>query len=145
MQEDTAASLQIAAQHAKDQDLNQKLPQWEEGTLVWLEGTHIRMTHLKFKLAHKRYGPFKILVQVGSLAYKLKIPDHWWIHPVFHASMMNEYMEMEEHRPNFLKPPPEVLNDKEHYEVEAILDSRKQGRGIKYLIKWEGYLEADNT
>ena len=53
VQEDAAASLQIAAQHAKDQDLNQKLPQWEEGTLVWLEGTHIRMTHLKFKLAHK--------------------------------------------------------------------------------------------
>ena len=84
-------------------------------------------------------------MQVGSLAYKLKIPDHWRIHPVFHASMMNKYTEMEEHGPNFLKPPPEVLNDKEHYEVEAILDSRKQGRGTKYLIKWEGYPESDNT
>ena len=133
------------AQHTKDQDLNQKLPHWEEGTLVWLEGTHIRTTHPKFKLAPRRYGPFKILAQVRSLAYKLEIPNHWRIHPVFHTSMINEYMEMEEHGPNFLKPPPEVLNDKEHYEVEAVLDSKKQGRGTKYLVKWEGYPEADNT
>ena len=76
VQEDTTASLRIAAQHAKDQDLNRKLPKWKEGTLVWLEGTHIRTTHPKFKLAPRRYGPFKILAQVGSLAYKLEIPDH---------------------------------------------------------------------
>ena len=53
VQEDAAASLQIAAQHAKDRDLNWKLPQWEKGTLVWLEGTHIWTTHPKFKLAPK--------------------------------------------------------------------------------------------
>ena len=52
---------------------------------------------------------------------------------------------MEAHRTNFLKPPPKVLNDKEHYEVEAILDSKCQGQGTKYLVKWEGYLEANNT
>ena len=103
------------------------------------------MTHPKFKLAPRRYGPFEILAQVGSLAYKLKIPDHWRIHPVFHASMMTKHTETEEHGPNFLKPPPEVLNDEEHYEVEAILDLRRQERGTKYLVKWEGYPEADNT
>ena len=59
--------------------------------------------------------------------------------------MMIKYKETEEHGPNFLKPPPEVLNDEEHYKVEAVLDSRKQGRGTKYLIKWEGDPEADNT
>ena len=84
-------------------------------------------------------------MQVGSLAYKLKIPDHWRIHPVFHASIINEYTETEEHGPNFLKPPPEVLNNEEHYEVEAVLDSKRQGRDTKYLVKWEGYPEADNT
>ena len=145
VQEDTTASLQIVAQHTKDRDLNQKLLQWEKGTLVWLEGTHIWTTHLKFKLVPKQYGPFEVLAQVGSLAYKLKIPNHWRIHLVFYVSMMKEYRETEEHGPNFLKPPPEVLNDKEHYEVEAVLDLRKQGKGTKYLVKWEGYPEADNT
>ena len=59
--------------------------------------------------------------------------------------MLTEYKETESHGPNFPKLPPEVLNDKEHYEVEAVLDSKRQGRGTKYFIKWEGYLEADNT
>ena len=85
------------------------------------------------------------MAQVGLLAYKLEIPDHWKIHPVFHASMINEYTETEEHGPNFLKPPLEVINNKEHYEVEAILDSKRQGRGTKYFVKWEGYPEANNT
>ena len=53
VQEDTVASLQIAAQHAKDRDLHQRLLQWEKGTLVWLEGTYIWTTHPKFKLAPK--------------------------------------------------------------------------------------------
>ena len=79
------------------------------------------------------------------LAYRVKIPDQWKIHLVFHATLLTEYKEMELHGPNFLKPPPEVVNNEEHYDVEAILDSKRQGRGTKYLIKWEGYLEADNT
>ena len=133
------------AQHAKDWDSNKKLPQWKEETQVWLEGTYIQTTHPKFKLAPWWYCPFKILAQVGSLAYKVEIPNQWKIHLVFHATILTEYKETESHDPNFPKPPPEVLNDKEHYEVEAILDSKRQGRGTKYLVKWEGYPEADNT
>ena len=52
---------------------------------------------------------------------------------------------MEAHGENYPRPPSEVLNEEEYYEVEAILDSRCQGRGTKYLIKWVGYPEADNT
>ena len=59
--------------------------------------------------------------------------------------MLTEYKETEVHRTNFLKPPPEVLNNEEHYEMKAILDLKKQGWGTKYLVKWEEYPEADNT
>ena len=59
--------------------------------------------------------------------------------------MLTKYWEMEVHGKNYSKPPPEVLNEEEYYEVETILDSKWQGWGTKYLIKWEGYLEVDNT
>ena len=59
--------------------------------------------------------------------------------------MLTKYRETEAHRTNFVKLPLEVLNDEEHYKVEMILDLKRQGRGTKYLIKWEGYPEADNT
>ncbi|ETW78644.1 hypothetical protein HETIRDRAFT_247626, partial [Heterobasidion irregulare TC 32-1] len=108
-------------------------------------GTHIRTTHPKFKLAPRRYGPFKILGKVGTLAYKLQIPPQWKIHPVFHAAVLTKYRETEAHGENFARPIPEVLNDEEHYEVEMIMDSKRQGRGTKYLVKWMGYPESDNT
>ena len=59
--------------------------------------------------------------------------------------MLTKYKEMEVHGRNYSKPPPKVLNKEEYYEVEVILDSKRQGQGTKYLVKWEGYLEADNT
>ena len=31
------------------------------------------------------------------------------------------------------------------YKVERILDHKQSGRGLKYLIKWEGYSDDENT
>ena len=31
------------------------------------------------------------------------------------------------------------------YEVEAILDVKKVGCGVKYLVKWSGYPVEENT
>ena len=59
--------------------------------------------------------------------------------------MLTEYHKTTAHGKNFPKPPPEILNEEEHFEVEAVLDSKRHGRGIKYLVKWVGYPEADNS
>ena len=50
------------------------------------------------------------------------------------------------HGPNYQRPPPELVEGAEEYEVEKILDSRKFGRGCKlqYLVKWKGYPDSDN-
>jgi len=31
------------------------------------------------------------------------------------------------------------------YQVEAILDKRVKGKKTEYLLKWQGYSNADNT
>ncbi|ETW75032.1 hypothetical protein HETIRDRAFT_17370, partial [Heterobasidion irregulare TC 32-1] len=67
------------------------------------------------------YGFFKILAKVRSLAYKLQIPAHWKIHSIFHVTMLTKYREIEAYRINFIKPLPEVLNNKKYYKIEAIL------------------------
>jgi hypothetical protein len=43
---------------------------------------------------------------------------------------------MEEHRPNFAKPPPELIKEHEEYEVEQVLASRLFGhwKKLRYLI-----------
>jgi hypothetical protein len=65
---------------------------------------------------------------------------------VFHVDLLTPYRETEFHGVNYDKPPPDLINGEEEYEVERIVASRRFGRGCKlqYLIKWKGYPDAEN-
>jgi hypothetical protein len=39
---------------------------------------------------------------------------------------------------------PPLVNDDNQYAVECLRERRNRGRKIKYLVKWQGYGEADN-
>jgi hypothetical protein len=47
------------------------------------QSTAARVSH---KLVAKYYGPYQVLVKVGTVAYKLNLPPQSMIHPVFHVS-----------------------------------------------------------
>lgn len=40
------------------------------------------------KLNFKFFGPYEIIQRVGSVAYKLKLPDDAVVHPIFHVSQL---------------------------------------------------------
>ena len=65
---------------------------------------------------------------------------------MFHIDLLTPYHETEVHGTNFTQPPPDLINGEEEYEVEEILDSRRNGRGrkVQYLVKWKGYPSSDN-
>jgi hypothetical protein len=65
---------------------------------------------------------------------------------VFHIDLLTPYRETIMHGPNFTRPTPELIDGEEEYSVEKILDSRHFGRRrrLQYLVKWEGYPDADN-
>jgi hypothetical protein len=114
---------------------------------VWLEGSHLKMQYWSSKLASKRHGPFQIVEEVSPVAYRLELPTSWRIHDVFHASLLSPYIETASHGPNFTRPPPDLINGEEEYEVEAIINHRHHGRSrqLQYLIKWKRYPHSDNT
>jgi hypothetical protein len=93
------------------------------GDMVWLEGTNLKLTHLKSKLDAKRYGPFPIVKEFSPVVFQLALPPKWCIHNVFHTSLLTPYKEMEEHGDNFAQPPPELIDGQEEYEVEQIINS----------------------
>ena len=64
---------------------------------------------------------------------------------MFHASLLTPYHETSEHGPNYIKPPPELINNQEEYEIDTILAHKQKGKQRLYLIKWKGYGSNENT
>jgi len=73
------------------------------------------------KLAPRWYGPFRVATEVSDIAYCLELLSGWKIHNVFHASLLTPYNETQKHGPNFLEPPPDLINGEEEWEVKQII------------------------
>jgi hypothetical protein len=121
-------------------------PTFQAGDQVWLDGHNIKMFHPAAKLAPKRHGPFPIIRVLLPITYELRLPVQWKLHPVFHVDLLTPYRETEFHGANYDKPPPDLIDGEEEYEVEQIMASRRFGRGhkLQYLVKWKGYPDAEN-
>jgi hypothetical protein len=121
-------------------------PKYKEGDQVWLDSKNLRINQPIAKLAPRRHGPFNIIQVMSAVNYRLELPTQWSIHPVFHIDLLTPYQETTMHGPNFTRPTPELIDGEEEYSVERILDSRQHGRRqqLQYLVKWEGYPDADN-
>ena len=61
---------------------------FEVGQQVWLSTKHLPLRVASRKLAALWAGPYEILGKIGSVAYRLKLPDTWNIHNVFHVSQL---------------------------------------------------------
>ena len=92
------------------------------------------------KLALKFFGPFRILEKIGEVAYKLDLPDHSAIHPVFHVSQLKGYTP--DFSPVYKELPSTPSSDTVETYPENILDRRlvKKGNAAvpQVLIKWSG-------
>jgi hypothetical protein len=85
------------------------------------------------KLAPRWLGPFLITAVISSVAYKLALPSHMRIHPVFHVSQLKDYHIESTRFPgrHHPPPPPVMIDDEPEWEVDRILDHRfvRRGRG----------------
>ena len=128
---------------ARDTPINQ----YGVGDKVWLEAKNLALPYQTHKLAPRRHGPFTITKRISPVAYRLQLPAAWTIHDVFHASLLTPYQETDQHGDNFTRPPPDLVQGEEEFEVESIRGHRSYGRAgeLQYLVKWKGYPEADNS
>lgn len=118
--------------------------QFQPGDLVLISGSHLKTTRPSKKLDHQKQGPFKIVRQVGPTVYEVELPPTWKIHNHFNADRLTKYNLDPTRGPT--NPPPELDPEGEStYEVERILDKRRQGRKLQYLVHWKGYSSSDDT
>ena len=141
---EASAAHELARQKVAERSTRGFTP-FQMGDKVWLDGRNLKIRYPSRKLAPKREGPFEITEVMGPVTYRLKLPNQWHIHPIFHASLLSPYQETDVHGPNFPQPPPDLIEGEEEFEVEAIIAHQKRGRTHQYLVKWMGYPSADNS
>ncbi|QRW24977.1 Retrotransposable element Tf2 protein [Rhizoctonia solani] len=119
-------------------------PEYSIGEKVWLDGKNVELRTNSNKLDPKRLGPFEISEKISSHAYRLKLPETLRIHNVFYVGLLSKVHESPS-QPFPERPPPETIEGEEEYEVEQIIDSKRQRGKWFYLIKWKGYGPEDNS
>ena len=99
------------------------------------------------KLSPKYYGHYKVLQNIGIMAYKMELPASSRVHPIFHVSCLKKVigeklsvetilLELDEEGNIILEP-------------EAVTETRTrqlQNQSIsEYLIKWKNLPTEDST
>ncbi|KAI2644628.1 Transposon Tf2-6 polyprotein [Labeo rohita] len=97
-------------------------PNFTPGQKVWLSTRDIRLRLPSKKLSPRFIGPFTILEQVNPVTYS------------HHNTGFIPQPGQEEDPPS-----PLVLEEGSIYSVNEILQSRRRGGRLEYLVDWEGY------
>ena len=122
----------IANRHRRDLEFN-------VGHRVWLSTKHLPLKVTSRKLAALWTGPFMVTERIGSVAYKLDIPDHWNIHNVFHVSQIKLCIG------DVQQEQPIDVDGSEEFEISRILGHRVARGQYQYLCGWKGYDDYENS
>lgn len=145
------AILEAQERQRKHADQARRPVEFIVGDMVMLNTRHISLAahsnRPSGKLEPLFAGPFKIIERINDNAFKLELPSSMKIHPVFNADLLKPYKESPKEFSDRTqeRPPPDIVEGEEEYEVERILDMKTFGRTKKWLVLWKGYSLDDAT
>jgi hypothetical protein len=86
-------------------------------------------------LPYKFFGRFRILERIGALAYKLALPAHSRVHPVFHVSQLKKCLGpgQQVQSPH---PPPDISFQIPLQVLQRRVRQKGLRRVVQGLIKW---------
>ena len=91
------------------------------------------------KLAPRYIGPFRITCKINPVTVRLELPASMHIYPTFHISRLKPVLVSVLAPADRAPPPPRAMRGGPVYTVWRILAKRRVGRGVQFLVDWEGY------
>ncbi|KAL2099539.1 hypothetical protein ACEWY4_003933 [Coilia grayii] len=105
-------------------------PVYRVGQRVWLSTKDLPVRVESRKLVARFLGPFVVERIISPTAVRLRLPTTLRVKPV----------RVSPRTPAEPPPPaPRLLHGDPIYTVRRLLRSRRRGRGMHYLVDWEGY------
>jgi len=96
------------------------------------------------KLMERFVGPYKIKRVISTNAVELELPKTVKIHPVVNMSRIRRYREQVQEQKKQLALSV-IIEGKEEYEVEKVMNKRKKYGRWEYLVRWKGYTAEEDS
>lgn len=110
------------------------------GDQVYLSIKYPQSIQPSKKLGPKHVGLFSIKRIINWVTVELELLKSLrCIHPIFHCSFLKSQTQSLLHPMLPLPPKPLMTEGEQHFEMKDILDSRKHGGKLQYLVAWKHF------
>jgi hypothetical protein len=116
-------------------------PSFKPGNLVMLQGKYIKTRRPAQKLEHNMYRPLEILDILSPTAGRLHLTKTWKIYPVYHASVIESFVEGNwDVDINAILKTSDLIKNALEYNIDKVMGSTKKVGKVLYLVKRKGWL-----